>query len=133
MTKRLTPLRLSLALSLSILIAPAIAAAQPPPAPPSAGEGAGQAFERGVKFFKDGDYVAAMVQFKRAYELDPNYAVLYNIGQTARELKSYSEALRALERYLTEGGDKISAERRASVEGWVTELKDRVAATSVQK
>src|SRR5262245_21054253 len=90
---------------LSVAIACAVAAVSPcaafaQAAPPA--EDAGSHFDRGVSFFKDGDYVAAMVQFKRAYELDPNFSVLYNIGQTARELKSYSEALTALERYLKE-------------------------------
>jgi hypothetical protein len=73
-----------------------------------------------------------MVQFKRAYEIAPNYQVLFNIGQTARELKSYSEALRALEKYLAEGGAEIDAERRKNVEGWVTDLKEKVALVTIK-
>jgi len=102
-----------------------VAGAQP--ATPASPEEASAHFDRGVKFFNDGDYVAAMVQFKRAYELDPNWAVLYNIGQTAREQRLYSQALPALERYLKEGGEQIKADRRARVEGWISELKEKVA------
>jgi hypothetical protein len=36
---------------------------------------AGAHFDRGVSFFKDGDYTAAMVEFRKAYELDANYSM----------------------------------------------------------
>jgi hypothetical protein len=109
--------------------APAAFAQAPPP--PSK-EDAGASWERGLTFFRDKDYVAAMVQFKRAYELDPNWMVLFNIGQTANELKSYAEALTALERYLKEGGDQVPAERRPKVEALVAELREKVAAVTVK-
>lgn len=108
---------------------PSAVSAQPAAGTPQ--EEAGQAFDRGVKFFKEGDYVAAMVEFKRAYGLDPNYVPLYNIGQTARELKQYSEALGALERYLEEGGAQISEEQRALVSGWVADLRQKVATVTL--
>ncbi len=93
---------------------------------PATSEDAGAHFERGLAFFKDGDYEAAMVAFKKAYELDPNYRALYNLGQTSRELKDYAAALVSFERYLAEGGAEIDAERRKKVEGWVAELKDKI-------
>jgi tetratricopeptide (TPR) repeat protein len=83
-------------------------------------------FDRGVSFYRDGDYTAAMVEFKKAYELDPNYRVLFNLGQTSRELRDYASALRSFERYLSEGGTKIDAERRKRVEGWVAELRGKI-------
>ena len=58
---------------------------------------ASKRFRRGVKLYNDGDFVAALIEFKRAYELEPNYRVLYNLGQTSRELKDYAAALRAYE------------------------------------
>ncbi|NUP05914.1 MAG: PEGA domain-containing protein [Polyangiaceae bacterium] len=122
----------ALLLLTAVATAPLTASAQGAPGQPATSEDAGSSFERGVKFFHDGDYVAAMVQFKRAYELDPNYVVLYNIGQTARELKNYSEALQALEKYLAEGGAQIDAERRTRVEGWVAELKEKVATVTLK-
>jgi tetratricopeptide (TPR) repeat protein len=84
-------------------------------------------FERGMTFFKDGDYVAAMVEFKKAYEIDPNYRGLYNLGQTSKELRDYAAALDTFERYLAEGGNEIEAERKKKVEGWVAELREKIA------
>ncbi len=109
---------------LALLLVPAAASAQPAEA--------GAAFERGVGFFRDGDYTAAMVEFKKAYELDPNWRVLYNLGQTSKELREYSAALTSFERYLAEGGDQIDADRKKKVEGWISELKGKVATLNLK-
>jgi hypothetical protein len=61
-----------------------------------------------VAFYKEKNFAAALVEFKRAHELVPNYVVLYNIGQSARELKDYAGALVAFEKYLSEGGTKAT-------------------------
>lgn len=113
------------------------ASAQDPPPPaaaapaaepsPEAKREAGERFQRGVKFHKDAEYQAAHIEFKRAYELAPNYRVLYNLGQTSRELKDHAGALRYFERYLAEGGKEIDAKRRRDVEQWVAELRPKVA------
>jgi tetratricopeptide (TPR) repeat protein len=110
-------------LGLALLTLSASVAAQPAEA--------GAAFERGVGFFRDGDYTAAMVEFKKAYELDPNWRVLYNLGQTSRELREYAAALTSFERYLSEGGENVDAERRKKVEGWIAELKGKVASVKL--
>jgi tetratricopeptide (TPR) repeat protein len=87
---------------------------------------ASERFQRGVKLYKALDFAAALVEFKRAYELDPNYRVLYNLGQTSRELKDYAAALSAYERYLEEGGAQIQGPRRKEVEKALEELRQRV-------
>ncbi len=107
-----------------VLATAAPAAAQPAQA--------GEHFERGVSFFRDGDYVAAMVEFKKAYEVDPNWRVLYNLGQTSRELRDYAAALTSFERYLAEGGEGVDAERKKRVEGWVAELRGKVASVTLE-
>ncbi len=117
---------LMVATFLGVLATAPLAHAVPGDGAPTATEDAGAHFERGVGFFRDRDYTAAMVEFKKAYELDPHYRVLFNLGQTSKELKDYAAALTSFERYLTEGGDKIDAERRKTVEGWVVELRDKV-------
>jgi hypothetical protein len=88
---------------------------------------AGERFQRGVKFHKDAEYRAALIEFKRAYDLAPNYLVLYNLGQTSRELQDHASALRYFERYLAEGDKEIAAKRRHDVEQWVEELRPKVA------
>jgi hypothetical protein len=103
--------------------------AQPEPTDPASQASA--AFRRGVDFYTDGDYRAALIEFQRAYEIAPNYAVLYNLGQTFAELKDYAGALRAFEQYLTDGGDAIEAERSAKVKADIEKLRLRVAKLTV--
>ena len=88
-------------------------------APPS--EEASQRFRSGVAFYKDKDFAAALVEFKRAYELVPNYSVLYNLGQTGRELKDYAAALEAFEQYLDEGGARVAPARHKEVAAAIVE------------
>jgi hypothetical protein len=75
---------------------------------PSPAVEASRRFKSGVAFYKERNFAAALVEFKRAHELVPNYVVLYNIGQSARELKDYAGALDAFEKYLAEGGAKAA-------------------------
>jgi tetratricopeptide (TPR) repeat protein len=103
------------------------------PAPALAEENSASAhFERGVQFTKDKDYVAAMVEFKKAYALDPAYVVLFNIGQTANELKDYAGALRAYEQYLEDGASEIDEDRRKKVQSLIEELRGKTANISVE-
>ncbi|MFO0590965.1 MAG: PEGA domain-containing protein [Polyangiaceae bacterium] len=97
----------------------------------SAADEASKHFRSGVAFYKSKDFAAAMVEFKRAYELAPNYAVLYNLGQTARELKDNALALSSYERYLREGDTKIPAARRKEVTTAIEELRSKVGKIKV--
>jgi hypothetical protein len=100
-------------------------------APPPKSDEASEHFRSGVGFYKDRDFTAAMVEFKRAYELAPNYRVLYNLGQTARELRDYAAALSAFERYLSEGGAEVAVARRKEVTASIDELKKKVGKVKV--
>ncbi|MFT3774671.1 MAG: PEGA domain-containing protein [Minicystis sp.] len=84
-------------------------------------------FKKGLELFKEGDYQAALIEFRRANELAPNFNVLYNIGQVYFQLQDYPNALHALQRYLEEGGNGIPAARRADVQKDIDKLKSRVA------
>jgi tetratricopeptide (TPR) repeat protein len=57
-----------------------------------------------VSFFRRHLYQEALVEFQRAYQLSPNYRVLYNIARTAGLLKNHALALESFQRYLEEGG-----------------------------
>lgn len=96
-------------------------------APPSKQDEASARFKKGIDLFKDGDYQAALIEFRRAYELAPNYNVLYNIGQVYFQLQDYPNALRTLEKYVEEGGKNIPAQRKADVDKDLEKLKARVA------
>jgi hypothetical protein len=79
-------------------------------------------FQRAVGLYAEADYRAALVEFKRAYEIAPHVTVLYNLGQTYYQLQNYAEALSTFERFLAEGGTA----HRAEVENAVNVLKSRV-------
>ncbi|MGK4007731.1 tetratricopeptide repeat protein [Sorangium sp. So ce1036] len=83
-------------------------------------------FQRGVVLYQEGDFAPALIEFRRAHELAPNYRVLYNIAQVHYMLGEYAEALRAFEQYLEQGGAALKAERRTAVEAEIARLRLRV-------
>jgi hypothetical protein len=84
-------------------------------------------FQRAVGLYSEADYKAALVEFKKAYEIAPHVTVLYNLGQTYYQLQNYAEALTTFERFLAEGGTA----HRAEVENAVNVLKARVGKVDV--
>lgn len=88
-------------------------------------------FQRGVSLFKDGDFEAALTEFKQAYRLAPFYEVLYNIGLTQRRLYQYGAAVKALNDYLEQGGKKISPQRRELVRRELEEIRQLTAMVTV--
>lgn len=111
------------------LLGPAPAGAQDDPkaAPTTAAlDDAAQRFQRGLDLYKEGDYKAAQVEFKRAYEIAPNYRVLYNLGQVSYQLRDYASALRSFQAYLEQGGREVPAARRNQVTAEIGRLRSRV-------
>lgn len=123
----LAPLAGVLALA---LVSPALAGPAPA-AQPSASQvkEASKHFNRGVQLFGEADYRAALVEFRRAYEIAPNAAVLYNLGQTYYQLQNYAAAMIALDRYLNESPP--TATHRAEVEKTLETLRARVGRVQI--
>jgi PEGA domain len=120
-------------LCLAVLVSLAIplalhSVAQAQPSPAATAE-AGKHFQRGVTLYNEADFRAALVEFRRAYEIAPNAAVLYNIGQTYYQLQNYAAALMALGRYLTEAGP--TAPHRREVEQTIDTLQTRVGKVAI--
>lgn len=97
------------------------------PAKPDATKEAEQHYLRGKQLFDEGDYSLALVEFNRAYELSPNYRVLFNIAQINIQLFNYAAARTTIERFLREGGDDIPVARKAQAEKDLAMLKTRTA------
>jgi len=91
---------------------------------------AGKHFQRGVALYNEADYRAALVEFRRAYEIAPNSVVLYNIGETQYQLQNYAAALTTLDRYLNESG--TTATHRPEVEQTLEILRARVGKVEVK-
>lgn len=84
-------------------------------------------FDRGVELYQAGDIQAAHIEFNRAYQMAPNYRLLFNIGQTAADLKDYVTARKSLREYLEQGGDEISPERKTEVEAELDQISQYLA------
>lgn len=119
---------LAIAIACAIALTSAGALADPD-APDSPTKQASEHFERGVAIYNEADYRAALVEFKKAYELVPNAAVLYNLGQTYYQLQNYAQALVTFRRYLAESGTSPSHEQE--VVGIIKTLESRVGKVMV--
>jgi tetratricopeptide (TPR) repeat protein len=108
-----------------VLAAPASAQMAAPQEGDSPIREAAKHFQHGVVLYGEADYRAALVEFKRAYGLAPNAAVLYNIGETEYQLQDYAAALTTFRRYLAEASGTDS--HRGEVENNVEVLRTRVA------
>jgi hypothetical protein len=92
---------------------------------------ASEHFGRGVELFQEEAYRAALVEFQRAYELAPDYRLLYNIAQAKLQVQDYLGAAQSYEGYLAEGGAAVPNDRRVAVEGELAALRERTARVSV--
>ncbi|MBI3185168.1 MAG: PEGA domain-containing protein [Myxococcales bacterium] len=84
-------------------------------------------FERAVKLFEAGDYLASLAEFEATHRTVGHYSVLFNIAVVHKKLFHYGEALDTFRRYLEEGGEQVPAERRLAVEREVAEIRSVVA------
>jgi len=73
-------------------------------------------FDEGLARAGRGELQAALQEFEAAYQLQPHYSVLYNIAQAEAALGRSAEAVETFDRYLREGADRLSAERRDEVQ-----------------
>lgn len=120
-------------IGLALLIAtPAFAVDNTPKAPSEATtEAARASFQRGVELFHEGNFEAALAEFRKANEIAPSYRILYNIAQTYFEVHDYVNALKYYKQYLADGGADISAPRKNAVEEIIQKLNVRIAFVEV--
>ena len=88
-------------------------------------------FQRGVEFYLEGSYDAALAELTKAYQISPNYRVLYNLAQVQHLRHDYVAALRLFNDYLKQGGADIAEDRRKQVETILADLKTRVATLTI--
>jgi len=99
------------------------------PAQPSqqARDEAQRRFAQGKELYEENDFRGALNEFNRAWQLAPNYKLLYTIAQVQFQLQDYAAALRSFEQYLSGGGAEIPEARRAEVQKEIDRLAARVA------
>jgi hypothetical protein len=126
---------LAFALAVCAVTVPSAAHAQgasaPAPTTQAAKDEAQDRFKRGIELYEEENFAAALIEFKRAYELVPAYQVLYNVGRTCYQVRDYVCALRNFSRYLSEGGSAIDAKRKDEVDREIVSMRRRVATVSL--
>jgi tetratricopeptide (TPR) repeat protein len=89
-------------------------------------------FAKGLQLYREGMLEPSLAEFERAVKLAPSYRLQYNIGQVQYELGNYVAALRAFQRYLAEGADRIPPDRRAHVQREIESLEGHMAKVKVR-
>jgi PEGA domain len=130
MKSRMRCLRGASAIAVALILSASPVAAQEP-APSAPASEARTHFDRGVTFYNESDYPAALVEFKRAYTLVPTWQVLFNIGQSYFQNRNYAQAFVTLSRFLDEGKDRVPEGRRAIVEAERADLANRVGHANI--
>ena len=95
------------------------------------GEEAKKHFEQGAVLYNEGNYAAALVEFKESYKLKPSWKVRYHVGVTLEALHKFTEAEKELKAYLDEGGKEILAEKKKEVEGILDQLGGVIGSLTV--
>jgi hypothetical protein len=85
-----------------------------------------EAYGRGKAAFAEGRFDEAAKEFREANRLKPSWRIYYNIAQAEAAGKRYGLALEAFEKYLSEGGDDVEAERQSEVLSEVARLRNLV-------
>jgi hypothetical protein len=121
-------LPLAIALVSAVAVAPDFALSAPTKAQQ---QEAATRYKKGKDLFKDGDYQAALIEFRRSNELAPNYNVYFDIAQVYTQIQDYPNAILALNAYLTEGNSSISKWRRVSAQKQIDQLLSKVATVEI--
>ncbi len=109
-----------LALLLAVAsLAPAVASAQNAPVDAEARA----AFERGMAETTANRYASAVAAFEESYRLRPVAVVLFNLAAAYSRMGRDQLAIATYERYLTEGGDRVAADRVQWVRTRIAELR----------
>lgn len=88
-------------------------------------------FRMGVEFYKERDFRAALIEFKRAQEVSPHFKVLFNLAQVSLELQDYVGAIDYLDAYLEQGGEQITPAQRAEVDAMMARLSPLIGELTI--
>lgn len=93
---------------------------------------AAEHFDRGIAFFNERRYDAALAELARAHELAPAHQTVYNLARVHAALGHAVEAARAYEQYLAEAGGSLDASRRREAEAALAEQRSRIGRLRVR-
>ncbi len=115
----------ALLITITVAAQPSIVAAQPNT------ETAAAHIERGMTRYDAGDYEQALAEFRAAYDLAPDPAVLYNLARVHERLDHPVEAVSFYEHYLNDAG-RISRRERREIDRSLSRLRDQIGSVRVE-
>ena len=97
-------------------------------APSSAITGAAKAaYDAAMVLYADGDYAGALLGFQRTHDLSDSPDLLWNMALCEKKLGHYARAIRLLQRYQIEGGDRLTDKDRTGAEFLIEKMKSFVS------
>lgn len=90
-----------------------------------------EAYESGKLLYADGDYAGAKLKFERAHELAKDPRLLWNMAAAEKQQRRYDRVLALVERYLAEGGEKLSDADRQEAKSLVDMVRALVSEVTV--
>lgn len=88
-------------------------------------------FQKGIQLFQLEDFAAALTEFRAAYDTAPSFEVLYNIALCQARLSKHAAAVNSFEAYLSDGGSRVSREKRKLVSRLLEEARAKTALVTI--
>jgi len=89
-------------------------------------------FEKGVAFFDDENYGAALTEFLKSFEILPNPALRYNIGVCYYQTGKFVEALEQFQELLEKAGGKIKPALKKEIDDYVKKITGKIGTVEIQ-
>jgi hypothetical protein len=89
------------------------------------------AYDAAMVLYADGDFTGALLGFQRAYDLSDSPNLLWNMALCEKKLSHYARAIRLLERYQIEGGERLTDKDRAGAAFLSEKMKSFVSTLRV--
>ncbi|MBL8678840.1 MAG: PEGA domain-containing protein [Myxococcales bacterium] len=120
-------------LTVALVLAGTDALAQRRPRPQGTGltGEADERFRRGIQLATENNYQAALVEFRRAYEVSRNALILFNVGAMEVELSHFAEGLDALQEYERAAPAPVVQARRAQIDALLERIRTRSGTITV--
>jgi len=112
--------------------APAASAAPSASTTPAAPEPYKQHMDNGIKLYQDGNYPAAIVEFRAAYEAKPKASPLVNVALCYKAKFNYPKAIEALEVALARHGDTMDASDKQAATDAIADMRALLAYATVE-
>ncbi len=107
-------------------------AAEHPPLSDSLSGEAKTLYDVGRILYRDGDYSGALGKFRRAHELSHDARLLWNMAGCEKNLRHYTRVLPLVDRYLTEGGDRLTTDDREKAKAFAAAIRAFVGELTIR-